>query len=189
MPYIDSQKVPTSMSSNVPLFRASRKTLRRSFLHDAGALLSVLQHLSQLVTPFETSYMTFPSTRELLLQTWLSVLAVVFLIISIPVVMLLPGMLSITIAILGCALIYVLSWPLQGPELVKSDVSVEPHDTERWLFVSGYATRYDFDPSFTLVEPADYPSHAGLQTNINCISQTFGRAVTGVHNQRYINFL
>lgn len=40
-------------------------------------------------------------------------------------------------------------------------------------------------PFLRLIQVTDYHSHAGLQKNIDRLSKTFGRAVIGIHNNRY----
>ena len=159
---------------------ASRQNPIRLFLNDAAVLFTVLQYAPWIIIPFRTSdkscelYVGPSSARDLLLQGWLSVVEITFLVAAIPVIMLLPGIMSVAIAVMCCALIIVLSWPMQGPRIAYSMMdgdtvlSAEQHGSERWLFVNGCAT-----------------GHAGLQKNIDRLSKTFGRAIIGVHNNTY----
>ena len=135
--------------------QASRENPLWLLMHDASVLASVLRYLPWTVLPFRTSdkscelYMGPSSARDLLLQSWLSVLEVAFLIAAIPIGLLLPGMLSVAIAMLCCGVIYVLAWPMQGPRIAYSMMddetvlSAEQRGSERWLFVNGCATGYD----------------------------------------------
>lgn len=135
--------------------QASRENPLRLLLRDAGVLSTLLRYLPWLVIPFRTSdkscelYVGPSSARDLLLQIWLSILEITFLVAAIPVMMILPGVLSITIVTVCCAIIYVLSWPMQGPRIAYSMMdddtiaSADQHGSERWLFVNGCATGYD----------------------------------------------
>ena len=132
--------------------QASRQNPLRLLLHDAAALCNVLQYLPWIILPFKTSdkscelYMGPSNARDLLLQGWLSALEIVFLVASIPVAMLLPGIISVGLAMLCCGTIYILSWPIQGAKIAYSMMdddtvlSAEKHGSERWLFVNGCAT-------------------------------------------------
>ena len=134
---------------------ASRQNPFRLLLHDAGVFSTLLRYLPWIIIPFRTSdnscelYMGPSSARDLLLQSWLSILEVAFLVAAIPVVLLLPGILSAAVAMMCCVIIYVLSWPMQGPKIAYSMMddatvlSAEQHGSERWLFVNGCATGYE----------------------------------------------
>ncbi len=148
--------------------QASRENPLRLLLHDAGVLSTVLRYLPWLVIPFRTSdkscelYVGPSSARDLLLQGWLSVLEITFLVAAIPVILLLPGVLSIVIATLCCAVVYILSWPMQGPRIAYSMMdddtitSAEQHGSERWLFVNGCATGYDLVDCSIVTKFTDY---------------------------------
>lgn len=135
--------------------QASRQNPLRLLLHDAVALCSVLRYLPWIIVPFKTLdkscelYMGPSNARDLLLQGWLSILEIIFLVAAVPVAMLLPGMLSVGLAMLCCATIFVLSWPMQGAKIAYSMMdddtvlSAEQHGSERWLFVNGCATGCD----------------------------------------------
>lgn len=135
--------------------QASRENPLRLLLRDAGVLSTLLQYLPWLVIPFRTSdkscelYVGPSSARDLLLQGWLSILEITFLVAAIPVTMILPGMLSVAIATVCCAVVYLLSWPMRGSRIAYSIMdddtiaSADQHGSERWLFVNGCATGYD----------------------------------------------
>ena len=134
---------------------ASRQRPFRLLINDAGVLASNLRYLPWIVLPFRTSeksselYPSPSNATDLALQGWLAVLEVTFLAAAVPVVLLLPGILSAIMAIVCCGIIYILSWPMQGPRIAYSmmdDITIHSANqnrNERWLFVNGVATGYD----------------------------------------------
>ena len=160
--------------------KASRQSPLRLLIRDAGVLVKMLPYLPLLVIPFRTSdehaelYMNFSGLHDTVLQSWLFCVESVLLFL-VPVAMLiLPGGVFFFVSSLACVLIYVLSWPMQGSRIVYSKMdettiaSTVNHEHERWLFINGCIT-----------------GHRGLQLNVNRLAKTFGRPVTGIHNQTY----
>ncbi|MCJ1386266.1 hypothetical protein MMC17_009392 [Xylographa soralifera] len=159
---------------------ASRQSPLRLLIRDASVLVKMLPYLPLLIIPFRTSdehaelYMNLGGLRDMVLQSWLFLVEIVFLFL-VPVVMFfLPGGVFFLVSGLAWILIYVLSWPMQGSRIVYSKMddatitSAVNYEHERWLFINGCIT-----------------GHRGLQLNINRLAETFGRPVTGIHNQTY----
>lgn len=159
---------------------ASTQDPLRLLIRDAGVLIKTLPYLPLLIIPFRTSnnqaelYLSWEGSRDILLQSWLFLTELVFLLFAPAAVFLLPGGLLLLIVGLACFLNYLVSWPMQGERIIHSKIaddsitSVRKYEHERWLFINGCMT-----------------GHRGLQLNINRLSMTFGRPVTGIHNQTY----
>ena len=159
---------------------ASRQSPLRLLMRDACVLVKMLPYSPLLVIPFRTSdkhaelYLNLGGLCDMVLQSWLFLDEIVLLFL-VPVVMfLLPGSLFLLVSSLACVLIYVLSWPMQGSRIVYSKMdnatiaSAVDYKHERWLFINGCLI-----------------GHRGLQLNVNRLTRTFGRPVTGIHNQTY----
>ncbi|MCJ1399605.1 hypothetical protein MMC11_002807 [Xylographa trunciseda] len=160
--------------------RASRQSPLRLLVRDAGVLVRMLPYLPLLVIPFRTSnkqaelYMNMGGLLDIVLQSWLFFVEIVLLFLAPIAMAILPGGVFFLTSSLACVLVYVASYPMQGSRIVYSKTNnatiafpVE-HKHERWLFINGCIT-----------------GHRGLQLNVNQLAKTFGRPVTGIHNQTY----
>ena len=93
-------------------------------------------------------YLSIANVRDNALQIILFLFQMMLLLGSVPVLLLLPGILSIMV-LAGCwLLILALTKPIQGPKVVYSKMdekameSAKQYEHERWLFVNGIATGY-----------------------------------------------
>ena len=91
----------------------------------------------------------------MLLQSWLFC-AEMMLLLLVPVAcMVLPGFIVLSGAAVTSLVIYVVSWPMQGPRIVYSAMngatvqSAKEHENERWLFINGCMVGYVGRVSFT----------------------------------------
>ena len=118
--------------------------------------------------------MNLGGLHDIVLQSWLFLVEIVLLFLMPVAMYLLPGGVFFLMFSLAYLLIYMLSWPMQGSRIVYSRMddatitSAAKHENERWLFINSCITGL-----------------RGLQLNINRLSKTFGRPVTGIHNQTY----
>ena len=132
--------------------RAARQSPLRLFVQDVGVLITMLPYLPYIFLPFSTNdpssecYLSPEGARDILLQGWLFIMEASLLLISPFVLLVLPGTLSI-LAIAMCYLaIYLVTWPLEGPDVTysnmdgKTEALAQQHRDERWLFINGTAT-------------------------------------------------
>ena len=146
--YIPPQMDPLAGSST----RAARQSPLRLLLQDAGVLITMLPYLPDIFLPFRTNdpssecYLSLAGAGNILLQGWLFIMEACLLLISPFVLLLLPGTLSV-LAIAMCYLtVYLVTWPLEGPDVTysnmdeKTEALAEQHRDERWLFINGTAT-------------------------------------------------
>ena len=132
--------------------RAARQSPLRLLIQDAGVLITMLPYLPYIFLPINTndpsseSYPSLEGVRDVLLQGWLFIMEASLLLISPFVLLVLPGTLSV-FAIAICYLtVYLVTWPLEGPDVTYSDMDkktealAEQHRDERWLFINGTAT-------------------------------------------------
>ena len=176
------------------------------FIKDTAVLFTMLPYLPNVFLPFKAAkpsdefYMNMSGARSACLQALLFVFESLLLIIALPTILLLPGIGIIAIAAVASALIYVLTWPLHGASICPPSAaaaadfdaaatasatktktrartraaaataarSSSRYPNERWFFVNGCATDYD-----------------GLQKNVDLLSSTFGREVTGIYNKSF----
>ena len=175
--YIAPQMEPLSGTFTA----AAAQSPSRLFLSDAAVLFTMLGYLPNIFLPpkrykhSKEDYLTKTKLRDIILQCLLSLVEVVLLLV-VPVGLLaLPGLLSLAIMAVCWLLISLLMYPMQGPRVSYSkSIGQDPASAfepsnERWVFVNGIMT-----------------GHNGLQENIDILSQTFGRPVVGIHNQRYM---
>ena len=132
--------------------RAAREDPLRLFLRDLGVLLSMIGYLPWVVLPFRTKdkgaelHWSPRGIRNSILQALLILFQTLLLFAALPALIILPGGVSAIVALLSWFIIYALSWPLQGPRVVYSNLeedSTAPKDfaDERWLFFNGCWTR------------------------------------------------
>lgn len=146
--YIPPQMDPLAGSST----RAARQSPLRLLLQDTVVLITMLPYLPYIFLPFSTNnpssecYLSLAGAGNILLQGWLFIMEASLLLMSPFVLLLLPGTLSV-LAIATCYLIvYVITWPLEGPDVTYSNMDeatetlAEQHRDERWIFINGTAT-------------------------------------------------
>jgi len=133
---------------------ASRENPIRLLIRDAGVLISMLRYLPSLFLPLRTGnkhaelYPSPKGVRDILLQSWLFCTELMLLLVVPIAYMVLPGLVILSGAAVACLVIYVVSWPMQGPRIVYSEMddatikSAKEHENERWLFINGTMVGY-----------------------------------------------
>lgn len=118
-------------------------------LQDAYVLITNLRYLPGIFLPFRTQnsssefYPDVSGVRDAILQGVLFAVETLLLLSAIPVILVAPGAVSLTISTACFLLIYLLCKPFQGPKVRYSNMSkethyqAEQHKDERWLFVNG----------------------------------------------------
>lgn len=146
--FIPEQMDPVSATTT----QAARQNPLRLFIGDAGVLLSMLGWLPWIFLPFRTSnrnaelYLSLVNLRDMALQGVLFGWETLFLVLALPIHMLLPGTLSIPIAVGCCLFVVGMAKIGQGPTMVYSKMDeattmrAKQYENERWLFVNGIAT-------------------------------------------------
>ena len=174
--YVPSQIDPLSMAS----VRALRQDPWRLFFQDAGVLIKMLQYLPWMFLPFKSRddkaelSLSGENIMVLLLQALLFLYETFLLLLFFPALLVLPGGIFSIVAGISFIFILLITWPMEGPAIVLSTMdhltqaSAEGHKDERWIFINGTAS-----------------SHTSLQSNVDRIAKTFGRAVVGIHNKTY----
>jgi hypothetical protein len=117
-----------------------------------------------------------PNVFGLALLSFASVFEVVLLVLCVPMFLLLPGPVSVTLFLSGQFGIHLICYPMQGPSKVWSKTPTDPkiieqHDRlagERWFFLNGCCV-----------------SGHNLQQNVDVLSETFGRPIFAIHNRTY----
>jgi hypothetical protein len=117
-----------------------------------------------------------PNLLGLAILSIASVLEVLFLVLCVPMFLLLPGPVSVTVFLSGQFVIHVICYPMQGPSKVSSKTPTDPdtiaqHERvagERWFFLNGCCV-----------------SGHNLQQNVDVLSETFGRPIFAIHNRTY----
>ena len=157
-----------------------RRSPLRLFFQDAGVLFTMLPYFPWIFLPFKTKdetaelYLNRQNAKEMMLQGILFFFESFLLLLFLPALLILPGLIFALTAGIAFLLIYLIALPMEGSSLTRSRMdnttqrSADQHRDERWIFVNGCAS-----------------GHAGLQANIDRLSQIFGRAVTGIHNKTY----
>lgn len=146
--YIPPQMDPLAGLSTM----ATRQSPLRLLIEDVSVLITMRPYLPYIFLPFKTNdpnsecYLSLAGARDLLLQGWLFIMEASLLLLSPFVLLLLPGILSV-LAIAMCYLtVYLVTWPLEGPDVTYSNMDettealAEQHRDERWLFINGIAT-------------------------------------------------
>ena len=146
--YLPPQMDPLAGSST----RAARQSPLRLLLQDTGVLITMLPYLPNIFLPFRTNdpssecYLSLAGAGNILLQGWLFIMEASLLLISPIVLLILPGTLSV-LALATCYLtVYLVTWPLEGPDITYSNMDettearAEQHRDERWIFINGTAT-------------------------------------------------
>lgn len=140
----------------------------------------MLPYFPWIFLPFKTKdetaelYLNRQNAKEMMLQGILFFFESFLLLLFLPALLILPGLIFALTAGIAFLLIYLIALPMEGSSLTRSRMdnttqrSADQHRDERWIFVNGCAS-----------------GHAGLQANIDRLSQIFGRAVTGIHNKTY----
>ncbi|KAL6718464.1 hypothetical protein ACLMJK_004555 [Lecanora helva] len=152
----------------------------RLLLQNIGVLFTTFRYLPDAILPLKPQgpgnelYPDLAEIRYGILQGWLFLFESVVFLSAIPITLVLPGAISTAILSICCLIIYLSSKPMEGPLVLYSNLCAEmlalaeQHKDERWLFVNGIMV-----------------GRSGLQSNIDRIAETFGRAVIGIHNQTY----
>jgi len=84
----------------------------------------------------------------MVLQSWLFCCELMLLLFVPVAYMVLPGFLILSATAVTCLVIYSVSWPMQGPRMVYSEMdeatikSAKEHENERWLFINGCMVGY-----------------------------------------------
>ena len=146
--YIPPQMDPLAGSST----RAARQSPMRLLIQDAGVLITMLPYLPYIFLPFNTNdpssecYLSLAGVGNIFLQGWLFIMEASLLLVSPFVLLLLPGTLSVLVVALCYLIVYLVTWPLEGPDVAYSSMDettealAEQHTNERWLFINGTAT-------------------------------------------------
>lgn len=149
-------------------------------MKDVGVLLKMLWYFPNVFLPFGTAqssdelHMDLKGARNMVLQFLVFILEFVILLLAVPVVLFLPGIGIAAVGLVTLISIHALTLPLQGGDIYHSKLDAmdenvaDMHQDERWVFVNGCATDYD-----------------GLRKNVDLLSKTFCREVTGVHNKSF----
>lgn len=155
--------------------RAARRSPMRLFAEDCYLLMKNLRSFPNIFLPLrETKPLPgVPKVSLIYGHTvvgLLSVIQIPLLLAALPTALILPGWLTGGLTAVGTTLMWLLARSSWGPLTVESQVDgvKDKFKNEYWLFVNGIAT-----------------SHAQLQSTVNNLSATFGRPVTGVHNQSW----
>ncbi|OAX78856.1 hypothetical protein ACJ72_06830 [Emergomyces africanus] len=177
--YIPSQTDSQASTANP---RARENPLALAW-RDIRTLFSVLYLLPKLCYPFltknPTDELSLSSQNIWYLGTLISVtgLESLLCLVVLVAVTLMPGWMSTVIFWGAVWFVWALCVPIQGPMMVESRVGVNEGDEdgdggnfdvrngERWIFVNGMMV-----------------GNRGLKNNCDRLSQTFGRAITGIHN-------
>ena len=152
---------PVTMRHNVsyippqvdPMANLSTRAARRNpillMLQDAFVLLINLHFLPLILLPFKASnpsdelYPGVWATNEQAVQVVLFFAETLVLLFAIPVIVLLPGSISITWGIAIFVIVYLVCLSTRGPKVRYSKMSMETlnqadqHRDERWIFVNG----------------------------------------------------
>ena len=146
--YIPPQMDPLAGSST----EAARQSPLRSLIQDVGVLITMLPYLPYIFLPFNTSdptsefYLSLEGARDIILQGWLLIMEASLLLMSPFALLLLPGTLSVLAIAMCYWTVYLITWPLEGPDVTYSNMDekiealAEQHRDERWLFINGTAT-------------------------------------------------
>lgn len=147
---------------------------------DLCLFFSLIGHLPGIFTPLDLGHTgpldeLYLSARNIVIigiHVFLAVYQVLFLV-SLPLMVLcmIPGLWILAYLVIGLSFNYaVVMLMLNGSEqiLVSQVPEAErpAHDRECWLYINGIAA-----------------GHQWVQMNIDQLSHTFGRKVTGVHNR------
>ena len=175
------QYYPTQMD---PLVGTSTRALREGpcwlMIQDAGVLFKMLRYMPNIILPIKASSpddelaVNAAGTWETVVQIFLVIFEVVLLLATPIGILMSPGLLFIPVLSLAYGLIWLVCWPLHGPDVCYSTMDASTtalaknHSDERWIFVNGCAT-----------------NHAGLQKNIDRLAKTFGREIVGIHNKSF----
>lgn len=146
--YIPTQMDPLAGAS----VRAAQQDPIRLIIADTAVLLRLLLYVPNIFAPFFTRdkdaelYPSVANAKVVFLQVLLALLQVLFLVTAIPAYVSLPGGVFLAATALGCLTCYLLSWPMQGPPIIFSNMDdttkaqAEQHRDERWVFVNGICT-------------------------------------------------
>lgn len=167
-----------------PLAETSTRAMREGplwlFIEDACVLFKMLRYLPNIILPIKASShddelaVNVEGTWELVVQGFLFIFETVLLLATPVGILFFPGALFIPALSLACGHVWLICWPLHGPNVCYSSkdtatpASAHKHCDERWVFVNGCAT-----------------NHAGLQKNIDRLAKTFDREVVGIHNKSF----
>lgn len=131
---------------------AARKSPLRLLTQDVAVLITKLPYLPWIMVPFLTSdpdaelYLSLRGIRDIILQSWLSILELAVMFFTIPALLVLPGIMFIWVATIFFMLICIAAWPMHGSKLVYSKMDemtmakAQQHENERWIFVNGCMT-------------------------------------------------
>ena len=134
--------------------KAARQSPMRLMIQDAGVLLTMLPYLPNIFLPLKAKdssdelYMNMQGARDTTLQGWLMIMETSVLLMAPLALLILPGLVSMTVIALYSLTVYLVSWPMEGPDVTYSKMDdttralAENHRDERWLFVNGTATGY-----------------------------------------------
>ena len=146
--YIPSQMDPLAGATA----KAARQDPIRLMIEDAGVLLRLWRLMPNIISPFFTSdkdaefYMCFANMKVGFLQTLLTSIQLLFLVLVVPAFISLPGGVFLAATTLCCLVCYLATLPMQGSTINYSKVDdstkalVEQHKNERWVFVNGICT-------------------------------------------------
>ena len=199
---------PSTMPTRVRFIPAQRdahagsttKALRESpafgLIRDTRVLMGMLHYMPLIVFPFWTTDQSaelYPwswlNIRDAVLQSLLAIIQALMIPLALVAILfspVAPGALLVAMIAVPCAIVYLIALPMHGPRIVSEQpkMDLNSHPDERWLFINGCLTGY-----YNLIPVHELQSnislrHVGLQQNVNRLSKTFGRPVTGIHNQR-----
>ena len=171
--YLPSQVQVLSAASA----KASQQSPARLFLQDTLVLFRLLRYLPWLFLPLKStnadgkSYTDNSDFVERSLQILLFIIETLVVVLAIPAFIVLPGLLFLAATGVVFLIVQLLSYPLSGPSPILSNtapLTSQQHPSERWVFLNGCAS-----------------GHKTLQSDINCLSEVFGREIIGIHNKSF----
>jgi hypothetical protein len=126
--------------------------------------------------PQDEFYVLGPNAFGLCLLIFASIFEVLLVAICIPIFLILPGPVSVSLFSFGQFLLHIICYPMQGESKVWSknpidSATIEKHQrnaAERWFFLNGCCV-----------------SGRNLQNNVDLLSETFGRPIFAIHNRTY----
>ena len=173
---------------------AEQRSPIRLFAEDVFLLFANLALFPYVLIPFRkveplpgVKTHTARVTYGWIVLTFLALVEGPLLLGSIPIFLIYPGWIFFSGALSCFLLVLFLAWTTWGSLVLRSDVEVDEtkFHTERWFYINGITTRSVNHVPDCAYLTNTFRSHAGLQQDIDNLSATFGRAVTGIHNRSF----
>ncbi|KAI9893707.1 MAG: hypothetical protein M1814_005923 [Vezdaea aestivalis] len=160
--------------------REARMSPLGMIARDMMTMIQNAAYLPMVMMPWKSSssfselHQSAMNIRDCTLHASLLVLEIAMMCMAIPTFLMLPGVAFAALATICCSLIWALSLPLKGPQVVHSKIEIpaalriEDHKDERWMFINGCCTGNNW-----------------LQASCDRLAMTFGRPITGIHNRTH----